>query len=144
MKWLIRLKFNVIGTSILESDTRSLEARGFRHNSTAHLQIRMGERTCRGYNATASEEEAPAFVQASNASKPKEEAHAVFIQWTTTEPCCVTYDDDPEVKRAKMPCGCVVGKTHKTQVEMETSTQFYSPARARHGHGQDALLDHLS
>ena len=33
-----------------------------------------------------------------------------FIQITTTEPDMITYDDDPQSKRAKMPCGHVIGK----------------------------------
>lgn len=28
----------------------------------------------------------------------------------TTSPCDITYDDDTKIKRAKMPCGCVIGK----------------------------------
>lgn len=28
----------------------------------------------------------------------------------TTEPCCVTFEGDPATIRAKMPCGCAIGK----------------------------------
>lgn len=29
----------------------------------------------------------------------------------TTAPCDVSCDDDPSVNRAKMPCGCVIGRS---------------------------------
>ena len=32
-----------------------------------------------------------------------------FITVTTTEPCMYSLDDDPTCKRAKMPCGHVIG-----------------------------------
>lgn len=28
----------------------------------------------------------------------------------TNDPCAVSYDDDPTVKRARMPCKCVIGE----------------------------------
>ena len=29
----------------------------------------------------------------------------------TSEPCCMTFDDDPEESRAKMTCGCAISKS---------------------------------
>ena len=31
----------------------------------------------------------------------------------TTEPCMISFDDDPTTRRAKMPCGHVIGKFYK-------------------------------
>lgn len=118
MQWLIRVTFNLIGEPISESDDSSLESSGFRNNCTAHLGILVPG-------------------GGSSASKPEEKdpVDPVFVRWTTTEPCCVTDDDDPGVKRTKMPCGCVIGKTHKTQADIEASTPFYYPARAHYDNG---------